>query len=418
MRRFLLHGFLAACLGLSLSPLHGQEWRPAQAPNTPTPRISSDPRIRLGKPIITRDVSSPPVQAQGDGIQPVNLVGLSKPTVIRAQGPGSAEEAYNCGVVSEGAPAGPFVGGGTGGGFGGWVPTLPNGDYFRSYVQRGTFESDHAFDSFASPVSNPIFFEDPRSLTELRPIFIYQRMPGKFRQFVDLSNGMLQNFSGGNIEFFGLQARLAFNERFSFVVNELGGVAFNPDSFGPFGVPGGTSFAELQFGPKFTFYRDDCTNTIAAFGVFFDIAAGEHKAFQDTGDGGVTPYISVGQKLGNFHLLGTFGYRFAFDSARSESFYLSGHVDYSIFDRIYPLIEMNWYHWTSNGQSVAADFEGQDLLMFGSNNVSSNDVLTLAAGVRFKITESIQAGIIYEFPISPRDDLLSWRIGADMIFRY
>ena len=31
-------------------------------------------------------------------------------------------------------------------------------------------QSDHGFDNFISPVTNPSLFEDPRALTEVRPI--------------------------------------------------------------------------------------------------------------------------------------------------------------------------------------------------------------------------------------------------------
>src|SRR5262249_50293981 len=47
----------------------------------------------------------------------------------------------------------------------------------------GWFQTDHAFDSgnncadLISPVSMPFLFEDPRALTEVRPIFIYQTAP-------------------------------------------------------------------------------------------------------------------------------------------------------------------------------------------------------------------------------------------------
>lgn len=37
---------------------------------------------------------------------------------------------------------------------------------------RRPFESDHAFDGFVGPFSNPIQFKDPRSLTEARGIFL------------------------------------------------------------------------------------------------------------------------------------------------------------------------------------------------------------------------------------------------------
>ncbi len=49
-------------------------------------------------------------------------------------------------------------------------------------------------DSLISPVTNPFFFEDPRSLTEIDPLFIITKAPK--------ANG------GGNDEFYGVQARL------------------------------------------------------------------------------------------------------------------------------------------------------------------------------------------------------------------
>src|SRR5262249_40134579 len=76
---------------------------------------------------------------------------------------------------------------------------------------RRWFEGDHAFDYFASPVSMPFLLEDPRSLTELRPIFIFQSIPNN-----------APSFQGGHAEFYGMKMSLAVTERFSFVINKLG----------------------------------------------------------------------------------------------------------------------------------------------------------------------------------------------------
>src|SRR3954470_14242720 len=54
----------------------------------------------------------------------------------------------------------------------------------------GFLPSDHCFDSFISPLSNPFFFEDPRSLTEARAIFLDNKLPSR----IDDSN--LQVWSG------------------------------------------------------------------------------------------------------------------------------------------------------------------------------------------------------------------------------
>ena len=39
--------------------------------------------------------------------------------------------------------------------------------------------SDHCFDDFISPMINFVFFEDPRTLTELRPIYVKHTLPNQ-----------------------------------------------------------------------------------------------------------------------------------------------------------------------------------------------------------------------------------------------
>src|SRR3954465_2811545 len=141
------------------------------------------------------------------------------------------------------------------------------------------FESDHCFDYFASPVSNPFLFEDPRALTEVRPIFLFQTIPN--------SNPV---YRGGNAEFFGTQFRVALTDQWSFVMNKLGGVAINPgdnsplDSQAGLAGPGlGAEVAELWLGPKFTFLRNTETGAVAAAGVTFQLPVGPAKVAQDTG---------------------------------------------------------------------------------------------------------------------------------------
>ena len=107
----------------------------------------------------------------------------------------------------------------------------------------GLFESDHGFDQFTSPISNPFLFEDPRSLTEAKALFLYQRIPGS-----------QPNFLGGDAYFGGLQARLAITERLSISMPKLGVVGISPQTNSAFRT--GSSLSEIWLGPKYTFYRD------------------------------------------------------------------------------------------------------------------------------------------------------------------
>src|SRR5262249_32990425 len=136
---------------------------------------------------------------------------------------------------------------------------------------RNAFQSDHCFDQFISPVSNPFYFEDPRALTELRPVFMWQHTPGR--------NPV---FAGGDNFALDLQGRVAFTPWLSLVVNQLGWVwteIDNPAS----GYKSHTGFQEVHLGPKFTFLRNETSGTVMAGGVTFAIPSGSAKVFQDTG---------------------------------------------------------------------------------------------------------------------------------------
>jgi hypothetical protein len=273
-------------------------------------------------------------------------------------------------------------------------------------------ESDHCFEYFASPVSNPFYSEDPRSLTEARPIFIYQRIPG--------SNPL---YKGGNTEFFGSQFRVAITDQWSFVMNKLGGVSVNPSDNSVVGS--NTGFAEIWLGPKWTFLRNTETGTVAAAGVTFQIPSGPPSVIQDTGTLSIAPYVSAAQNFGctnygSFNAMGTIGYTFSTNNQRSDYLFSSAHLDFDVGNqhRLYPLVEMNWFHYGSSGAARPLDFEGADLFNFGSTNVSGRNNLSIATGVRYKFSECVQTGIVAEFPLVGTRDMNTFRLGVDFIFRY
>ena len=108
------------------------------------------------------------------------------------------------------------------------------------------------------------------------------------------------------------------------------------------------------------------------------------------------------------------------DSTRTDFFMTSLHLDYDIgnLHKIYPLLELNWRYYTSNGKGNAQNFEGGDLINFGATDVSGRNNLTLAPGVRYKFNESFQFGTALEFPIVGTKDLENFRWTLDFIIRY
>jgi hypothetical protein len=394
----------------------------AQTPVRPATAMTNragDPGVALGRPIpvaldwpisLDRPVagSSPPaasapytlVRAQSPDVPPPGTAVVPPPPVPDAP-------------LIIGDPGTPPAPGPT---FWGKCKGLINGDAgpVLSCGGRSLFQSDHAFDQFISPVTNPFEFEDPRALTEVRPLFFYQTIPHK--------NYLLH---GGSAEIFGAQARVALTERWSFVMNKLGGVALQPHSSGNGQFGDDVGLSELDLGPKYTFLRGDRTGTLGAAGLTFQIPIGSRVVFQDTGKLSLMPYVTMGQSFGHsqygsFNALGNFGYSFATDNKRSEYFSTNLHLDYDLYNlhRIYPLVEMTWRYYTRAGTDRNLGFEGGDLINFGSTAVSGRNNLDLSVGARFKISEAWQLGTAFSWPLVGTRDINDFRWTIDMIFRY
>src|SRR5579875_1906942 len=289
-----------------------------------------------------------------------------------------------------------------------------------SATGRCLLQSDHAFDYFASPVTNPFLFEDPRALTELKPLFIYAAAPR--------TNPI---FRGGNEGFYGLQARLAVTERLSLTINELGFITLNP--FNPSAGPPGkfsenTGFAQIELGPKYTFLRSEEWKTVMAGGLIFQIPAGSPKVFQNTGTLGLVPYLSAAKNFclpcgwGSTNLMGTLGYDFSVTKQRSQFYYMMLHWDYNIANTnmFFPFLELSWYHYTVGGNANVPGFgfEGLDLVNFGSKNVGGRDFLGISPGLRFKLNEHIQAGAAITWPLLKQKEINDYTLTFDIIFRY
>jgi hypothetical protein len=274
------------------------------------------------------------------------------------------------------------------------------------------FKSDHAFDGFISPVTNPFLFEDPRSLTEVRPIFLIEKIPSAE-----------PDFHGGNTFFFGTQLRLAITDRLSFTINKFGFESFNPGPDSEF--RGETGFAEFWLGAKYTFIRDENTGTLLAGGLQFQIPTGASGNFQDTGTLSIVPYVSYAQSflrdlpIGSFNAMVGGGYSFSVNNERSDYFYLSAHVDMNVLNqnKFFPLMEMNWFTYTTNGKSLPIGVEGQDLINFGGE-ARGQGLLTWAIGARYKFSECYQLGGAFEVPIAGPHDINEYRFTLDFIVRY
>lgn len=263
---------------------------------------------------------------------------------------------------------------------------------------------------YVPPVSNPILNETPFITTEARLVYMYQSIS---------ENAPLPGVlpGGGNINLWALQLRVALTDRLGFIANKDGwaDVNFNATSLDDDG------FANLAFGFKYALISDIKEGTLVTAGLTYEAPTGRLKAgsfwLQGNGDGFISPFITASDSINKFGVQAMVGAKFALDGdANTSWFNYSLHMDYEILPDFFPLVELNGFVPINDATATPFAFEGLDLVSIGGSEPSS--VVTFAAGGRYKIMNHLMAGIAYEFPLTDDEDLLDWRLTADLVIYY
>ncbi len=108
--------------------------------------------------------------------------------------------------------------------------------------------------------------------------------------------------------------------------------------------------------------------------------------------------------------------RLGINDEDSDFWDASLHADFPL-DNFYPSIEFNMVHVVDAGNRIALPGEGFDLVNFGSANSEGSTVITMGVGARYRVTDSVDIGTVYEFPLTDREDVFAWRITTDVILR-
>lgn len=251
-----------------------------------------------------------------------------------------------------------------------------------------------------SPISNPVNFEDPRIISEIRPVFMYHELEDDFIT------------GGGDVQLYALQLRLALSENLALIATKDGFIDFNPT-----GLPDQTGFANIAAGLKYSFYKSD--NSIATAGLRYEAPLGNRDVFQGNGDGQVNPFISAAVALETINIVAGTGFRLPIDDADSTFYDFDLHVDYPI-DNFYPTVELNVVHTIDGGERLPMADEGQDLFNFGSTMADGKTLVTAAAGFRYRVCDDIDFGVAYQIPLTNGrgSNVTDWRVTADLIYRF
>jgi hypothetical protein len=281
------------------------------------------------------------------------------------------------------------------------------------------------FENARRPISNPTLFDLALPTSNLHPIFMYHRLP----ETVNSTAGPLP--MGGDVQVYALQFEIALNERLSIVATKDGYVDINPDTRPLWSDESG--FANLAGGLKYAFILDPESCTAVSGTLTFEFPTGNHDVFQGEGDGAANLIVSGLKMWDRLQLAGGAGVHLPFDGQMATTSFLSGHLSYETCRWFIPLVEVNWHHVleTGNGRPnffsqagglvpVVATFEGMDLLNFGASNASQNrDFVTAAIGFRSRITDDLDLGFAYEFPLTDEEDgIMDDRFTLDAVWRF
>ena len=272
--------------------------------------------------------------------------------------------------------------------------------------------SDRCFDDFISPMIDFVHFEDPRNLTELRPIFVHHRFPST------LGPGAIP--AGGDIQLFAAQFRIALTDRLSLIAVKDGYVIDNSE--GTLDTILDSGWVDVTAGLKYNFLRNTETGTLGSAGFTYEIPLGREATLQALGDGEFHFFASGGQRLmcGNAHLLTSFGWQLPVDqSVQSTTVHWNNHFDVKLTDTVYLFTENSWWHWVSDASNgTALGVSGQDLLNLSANDVDGNHLVTHNVGAKYKPRGGLELGFAYEFPLTDFKDIIQDRWQFEAIFRY
>ncbi len=264
---------------------------------------------------------------------------------------------------------------------------------------------DRCFPRFISPISNAALAKDPRALSQIYPIFLGDWVPSS------------HPVEGGNFQVYAAGVTVAFNNCWEFGLVK-GGYADRHFGNGD----DGNGFFNLGMHLKRVLVRDVENQFLVAAGLQWEPQTGSGEVFQSHGDGLVTVFATAGKESNEVnHFLGTIGYQFPFDDTDNSSFfYTSLHVDRRVCGWIYPLLECNWFAYTDGGDRGLPPAFGEvdGIVNLGTSGAGGNNLVTVAAGVNFMLSESTEFGVAYETPVSHREDFLDHRMHVKLTFKF
>ena len=272
-------------------------------------------------------------------------------------------------------------------------------------------------DNAISPVANPIYFEDPRVTTEVRPIYMYHWLPNTF----NYAGGSLP--LGGHVQVMAVQARYALTDRLGLIATKDGYIAFQPDHT----LAHSYGWGDLAAGLKYVIYNNPDRQVIVTPGLTLTLPTGSEEVFQGHGAGEWNIFGSAEKGFDRIHATANTGFIIPNDFTKNTAqLHYSLQLDYHACRYFIPFGVLNGYTILSDGngqnnQSLSAvplNKEGYDLINFGSADARGTTQLSVGGGARSRLTKNLDLGVAYEVGVVNPVGIFESRVTMDMIWRF
>ena len=284
-------------------------------------------------------------------------------------------------------------------------------------ASAGNANTTNWLDNTISPVANPIYFEDPRVTSEVRPVYMYHWLPDTFH----FSGGSVP--LGGQVQVTAVQLRYALTDKLGLIATKDGYIEFQPNHT----LGHGYGWSDLAAGLKYVLVDDQDNQAILTPGFTLTVPTGSTEVFQGHGSGEWNVFVSAEKGFDLLHFAGNAGFVIPNNFAQSTSqLHYSLQADYYLCQYFIPFAVADGYTILSNGngqsdqslKAVPLNTEGYDLINFGSADAAGTTQFTVGGGARSRILKNLDVGIAYEVGVVHPVGIFESRLTADVIWRF
>ena len=281
------------------------------------------------------------------------------------------------------------------------------------------------FEGMSQPMGMPFIFEDPFITTGANLVGIYHE---------SANNG---GFTSTDTGIMALQLRLAITDKLAFIATK-DGYAWIDHSTDVLDDERG--FLNMTVGFKYAMIESEEHRFILSPAVRYEIPLGQDQVYQGNNDGIFIPSASFAWgPLDGLNMIGGLGGQVPVDSGReSTSVFYNLHIQYEVFDWLFPFVEVNGITWTNSGDgSLKIDtdlgqvpidaaqtvlntggFEVAEVANLGSKNMQGRSLITMGWGLRFPIAEQLSLGVLYERGLEGKRHFFKNRFTTMATFEY